>query len=173
MQTIPSIGRAIYRIVFRSGSPQRIHYAPGNLPWALAAFIVLTIASQKVLFHAGYIEIGLFLFLALSGFYIAAALLTRRTPRPRLRLTMQAAAMILACAQLLLLLTTPLVMLSASALIPLSLLVALAVIVGISNCVQFALASSRSSAYLRTVFFFFVAAVLYSILRQLLQTVFS
>jgi hypothetical protein len=173
MQSPASISRALYRIVFRRGSPQRIHYDNRLLIWSLIACAIFTLATLRYLYQCSYIEIGLLLFLGLSGLYLAVALLTRRAPRQRLRLALQSVLIILTAAQLLLLLATPIVALLPDSLVPVTVIVGLIAINGIGNCVQFAQSSSRSRALLQTLALVVAIAVLFSILRNLLQTVFG
>ena len=106
MQSLTSIGRSIYRIVFLGGSPQRIQYSNRRMAVSILLFIALAAATQRYLFFNDFIAIGLFLFTCLTGIYIASALLTRKVTRPRLRISLLAVWMILAASQLLLLLYT-------------------------------------------------------------------
>ena len=96
MQPVQSIGHALYRIVFRGGSPQRLRYSDRLLVVALLLFVALAIASQRYLFGNGLVPTGLFLFVALTGLYLATALLTRRVPRARLRITLLAVVLLMA-----------------------------------------------------------------------------
>jgi|GEM_PF-4151263 len=173
MQSFPSVARALYRIVFRGGSPQRIHYAQRNLLGAMAAFLLFACTSLRFYFQFGYLEIGLFLFLALSAIYIAAALLTRRVPRIRLRLMLQALLLILALAMLLLTLLAPITRLAPAMTIPVAIGIAGCALLGASNCLQFALATTRLRSITSIIVFSVITAVLFTILRQLLHTLYG
>lgn len=172
MQSITSITRAAYRIVFRGGTPQRIHFSGPVMLSATIAFIVFAIASQRLLYASGMIPIGLFLFTSLTGLYIAAALLTRKVARAKLRLTLQAVMILLAFSQLLLLLSTPAAEISYVQM-AVTTLVLVGLLVGMSNCLQFATGSSRSRAAAQTLLFAAGLAAFYAVMLSLLQTLYG
>lgn len=168
MQSSASIGRAVYRITFRRGSPQRIHFSPALTGWALLALVLLATAGQVLVFGGDLIDVVLYLFTWLCGLAMGIALLSRRVPRGRLRSSQQAAVLILAAAHALLLAAAPF-----SGTVPwLSFAVAsalaVAVALGFVNSVQYALAAPRSKALALTLAFLFALAAFYATMRSLL-----
>jgi hypothetical protein len=172
MQSITSISRATYRIVFRGGTPQRIHFSGPLMLAASIAFLVLAISSQRLLYASGMIPIGLFLFTTLTGLYIAAALLTRQVARPRLRLTLQSVMILMAFSQLLLLLAAPAAVLPYVRTI-VTFLVLVGLVLGISNCLQYATGGARSTAAAHTLLFAVGLGAFYAIMLSLLQTIYG
>ncbi len=173
MQSYASLGRALYRVALRGGSPQRIHFTGGRTAAAAAAFVLLGILSQHFTFSRNPLEIGLFLFTTLSGLYIAAAWSTRRVPRSRLRTTLLAVLLIAAASQGLLLAAAPFGQLAAAVPLAAAALVALVTVAATANCVQYALATTRRSAAVRTLLFAAVLIAFYVTLASLLEIVFS
>lgn len=173
MQSAVSISRALYRIAFRGGTPQRIQYRNGLLLTGLITFVFTSVLVLRYLFGLTFIEIGLALFTILSGIYLGVALLTRKVVRARLRISLQSLFLLLAVVQTVLLLLIP----AAPYLswLPLTAgLVALVVaLMGSTNILQFARGGSRTRAATLTIAFAAVLAAFYSILRSLLETVFS
>jgi len=172
MQSVTSITRAAYRIVCRGGTPQRIHFSGPLTLSATIAFIVFAVASQRLLYNSGVIPIGLLLFTTLTGLYIAAALLTRKVARPKLRLTLQSVMILLAFSQLLLLLSVPAADISYVRMSVTALVLA-ALIVGISNCLQFATGDRRSTAATQTLLFAAGLGAFYAVMLSLLQTLYG
>ena len=173
MQSVQSIARALYRIVFRGGTPQRIQFSTQLLLIAIAATLVSTIIAGRFFFSLSAVEIGLLLFTGLSGLYIGAALLTRTVPRPRLRASLLTVFLLLGCAGVLFVLLIPLRD-SISYLSTVAGMAALlAVVSGTTNTVQWAKGTGRGNAALLTVAFTAVLTAFYTTLRWLLETVFS
>jgi len=173
MQTTLSLAHSVYRIVFRGGSPQRIQYSDRRLIAAILGLVVLLIAAQMAFFQATIIEIGLLLFTLLSGTYIGAALLTRRVARVKLRPTLLAVFLIFGAAQLPLLLAAPFVREAGTLRTTLASLTVLAAVVGLGNCLQFALNCSKSRAWASALVFACVLGAFYTTMVSLLFTVFS
>jgi hypothetical protein len=173
MQSAQSIGRALYRIVFRGGTPQRIQFSTPLLLTALGTAVVAAIVSGKLFFELSAIEIGLVLFTVLSGLYIGAALLTRSVPRSRLRAVLLTILLLLATAGVLLMVLIPLQPLDPMIRISAGLLVLAAVLSGTTNALQFARGGSRTNAAMLTLAFAAVLIAFYSMLQWLLETVFS
>jgi len=167
MQSISSVGRGLLRIAFRRGSPQRIQYSGRLTAAALVGLLVLATATQRLVFRADLIDICLYLFTAAAGLYLGTALLSRKSSPGRLRATLQAAALLLAGAHLLMLLTAP----ASQALpwLPLALAAALGVIVtlGLSNCVQYALGRPRSTAVAATLAWVLAVVAFYATMLAL------
>ena len=168
-----SIGRALYRMTFRGGTPQRIAFDARLTVLAAVAAPVLGALCLRFYFGVSYVEVGLALFTMLSGLYIAAALLTRKVPRPKLRQCLQAALLLLAASQLLLLLLTPLAIGIEHARLVGALLVLALLILGTSNVLHFAQGGPRSNAVLLTLAFAAVLGAFYVLLRGLLEAVFA
>ncbi len=172
-QSLQSIGRALYRMTFRGGTPQRINFDPRLTGLAAVAVPLLGALALRFFFEASYVEIGLALFTVLSGLYIAAALLTRKVPRPRLRLCLQALLLLLALSQLVLLLMTPIAASIDSARLTLALVVLTLLLLGTVNVLHFAQGGPRSNAVLLTLAFAAGLGAFYAILRGLLEAVFG
>ena len=173
MQSATNVAHSIYRIVFRGGSPQRVQYSDGRLIGVLCAFVGLTVASQFLFFRASTVETGLVLFTLLTGTYIGSALLTRKVSRQRLRQVLLTVFLILACAQALLLLATPLTHLDPRASLTFAAVVTLAALTGVANSLQFGLGSSRVTAWQYTLLFTFALGAFYGTMYFLLRTVFG
>lgn len=169
MQSFTSIGRALYRIVFRRGSPQRIHYSQRLTIWTLLALVMLAAASQLYVIGNGAVEIILYLFTLLSGMYLAVAWSSRSVPRGRLRQGLQAALLILAAAHLALLAAAPLIPLVDPLAYLMGALVGTVALMGLTNCVQFALGSSRARAAGYTLIFAFALTAFYATMLALLE----
>ena len=173
MQSVQSTARALYRIVFRGGTPQRIQFSSQMLLLAIATTLVTTIVAGRFFFALSAVEIGLMLFTGLSSLYIGAALLTRSVPRVRLRASLLTVFLLLGCAGLLLVLLIPL-RASISQLPTIAgLLILLGLISGTTNTVQYAKGIGRTNAAFLTVSFVAVLGAFYAVLRWLLETVFS
>lgn len=165
---------SVYRIVFKRGSPQRMEFTSGRFLAAFAGYIVLIVACQLFFFGSDPLQSGLFLFASLVWLWVGAALLSRKAPRNRLRLSLLAVVMIGTYAALVLLLTAPLMGYAPhGARYVVAALVAIAVLLGVSNCVQFTLAASRASAVTATVLSALAVTVFYVTLTSLFQVVFS
>lgn len=177
MQSVASVSRAVYRIIFRSGTPQRIHFSAGLLVIAVIVFTTAAVIAHRWLFSSGVLQIGLFLFTVLTGGYIGAALLTRKVPRSRLRATITAVMLLLATAELFLLLVAGLAVLIPAAHTELAAAATVAALsaltMGISNCLRFATGDNRASAIMTTAGFITALAAFYAIMQSLLETVFS
>jgi len=167
MQSISSVGRGLLRIAFRRGSPQRIQYSGRLTAAALVGLLLLATAAQRLVFHADLIDVCLYLFTGAAGLYLGTALLSRKSSPGRLRSTLQAAALLLAMAHLLMLPAAP----ASAALpwLPLALAAALGVIVtlGLSNCVQYALGRPRSTAVAATLGWVLAVAAFYAVMLSL------
>lgn len=172
MQSAQSIARALYRIVFRGGTPQRIQFSAPLMLTAIGALLVAVIIGGRFFFELGMVEIGLVLFTLLSGLYIGTALLTRTVPRPRLRASLLTILLLLATGSLLLL---PLIPAKDVAYLPLIAggLVLLAVLSGATNALHYARGGSRANAALLALAFTALLGAFYATLRWLLETVFS
>ncbi|TNF87080.1 MAG: hypothetical protein EP301_07445 [Gammaproteobacteria bacterium] len=173
MQSAQSIGRALYRIVFRGGTPQRIQYSTQLLLTGIGLTLVCTVVSGRYFFSLSAVEIGLVLFTLLSGLYIGAALLTRSVPRAKLRASLLTVLLLLALAGLVLVLLIPLRGLEPMFVPIAGLIVLTGVISGTTNTMQYARGGSRASAALTTIAFAATLGALYATLRWLLETVFS
>lgn len=166
MQTAGSIGRSLYRLVFRRGSPQRIQYSPHLTIGALLALVLLAVAVRRWVFGGDVLAVVLYLFTVLAGLYLGAALASRRIARSRSRVALQAALLVLGAAHLLVLLAAPL-----SGLVPVrwvALAAALAALAGLGSCTRFALGTTGSKAYAWTLLFLFAAAGFYATMEALL-----
>lgn len=173
MQSAVSISRALFRIAFRGGTPQRIQYNDRLLLIGLIGFVLASIIVLRYLFNLAFIEIGLALFTFLSGLYLAVALLTRKVTRSRLRISLQSLFLLLGAVQCVLMLFIPL-----GAFIPwlpvaAGISATIIVLMGSTNILQFAQGGQRGSAALLTLAFAAALGAFYSILRGLLETVFS
>ncbi|MEM8768199.1 MAG: hypothetical protein AAGE43_12185 [Pseudomonadota bacterium] len=168
-----SIGRALYRMTFRGGTPQRITFDARLMAMAAIATPVLGALCLRMFFGLSYLEVGLALFTVLSGVYIAAALLTRKVPRPRLRQCLQALLLLLATSLLLLLLMTPLALQLEHARLILAVIVLGLLTSGAVNVLHFAQGGPRSNAVLLTVAFVAGLGAFYALLRGLLEAVFG
>ena len=168
-----SIGRALLRMTFRGGTPQRIAFDTRLTALAAIAAPVLSALCLRFYFGVSYVEVGLALFTVLSGLYIAAALLTRKVPRPRLRQCLQAQLLLLAASQLLLLLLTPLAFGVEHARLVAALSVLALLISATVNVLHFAQGGPRSNAVLMTLTFAAVLGAFYALLRGLLEAVFA
>ena len=173
MQSVSSISRALYRIVFRSGSPQRIQYSDRLLIVSVLSFGVLLVASQVFFYTATIVETGLVLFTSLTGIYIATALLTRKASRMRIRTSLLAGFLLLAASQLILLLFAPFADMINGLRPTVSLVLGIVILMGITNILQFALSSSRTRAALYAVACAAGLGLFYTAMRWLLQIVFS
>lgn len=144
---------------------------------AVAVFLLAACIALRYLFAASFVEIGLALFTVLSGTYLAAALLTRKVRTARLRASLQSLFLLLALSQVLLALLIPLHMLHLQMLTVMPLVAGLTILAGllagISNVLHFALGGPRANAILLTLSFAALLGALYSILRMLLEAVFS
>ena len=173
MQSPQSIARALYRIVFRGGTPQRIQFSTPLLVTALGTTLGAGILSGRFFFTLTAVEIGLALFTLLSGLYIGAALLTRSVPRARLRASLLTVLLLLGLAGTLLVLLIPLRALDALVVPIAGLLALLGVLSGATNAVHYARGGSRANAALLTFAFAALLGAFYATLRWLLETVFS
>ncbi|MGD8832757.1 MAG: hypothetical protein PVF57_19275 [Pseudomonadales bacterium] len=172
LQPITSIGRSLYRIVFRAGSPQRIQYSDRLLLTAVFVLPAAAIGALVLFFEASVLEIGLVLFTLLAGTYIGAALLTRRASRARLRTSLLSFLLILDAAGVLLIAFAPATHIPGARIV-VAVAVAGATLLGTSNIVQFTLASGRLAAVLVTLAFAVALGAFFTVLRPLLMTVFS
>ena len=173
MQTVQSIIRALYRIVFRGGTPQRIQFSTPLMLRAVAIAIATTLLSGRFFFDLSFIELGLVLFTLLSGLYIGAALLTRSVPRAKLRASLLTILLLLGLAG-----AVPVVLIPARQLnLPVELLastlVFLGLISGTTNTVHYAMGGSRAKAAFLSLSFAVGLGAFYATLRWLLETVFS
>lgn len=179
MQSTASIGRALYRMVFRGGTPQRIQYSGKLMVTAILVFLVTAIITQRYFFERSFVEVGLALFTVLSGVYLAAALLTRKVVRAKLRASLLSLFLLLAASQIFLLLLLPLKALTSTlpalSSLPLAtgLIVLAGLLAGATNVLHFAQGGPRSNAVLLTFSFAAALGAFYSILRSLLEAVFS
>lgn len=179
MPSLKSIVRALYRMVFRGGTPQRVQYSGRLMLTAMAVFLATAILALRFVFTLSFVEIGLALFTLMSGIYLAAAWLTRKVGRAKLRSCLQSLFLLLAASQVVLLLLLPLSMLTSEtpgfANLPLvaGLIVLGGLLMGTSNILHFAQGGPRSNAVLLTLCFSAALGAFYSILRALLEAVFS
>ncbi|HEY5645185.1 MAG TPA: hypothetical protein VIS76_04555 [Pseudomonadales bacterium] len=173
MQDAGSIARNLLRIVFRGGSPQRVPYADSLFRSALAALVIGTGAASVTFFAGSVIETGLALFTLMCGLYIGAAALTRWVPRSRLRVSLQAVLLVLAAAQLVLIVMSPLLLAVPAGKVPIAISVAAAALVGTTNTVQYALGSRRTRAALTVTAFAVGLGAFYAVLRSLLQVLYT
>lgn len=173
MQSAASISRALYRIAFRGGTPQRIQYSGGLLLSAMVSFLLIGVIVLRYLFELSFVEVGLALFTVLTGVYLAAAFLTRKVARARLRMSLQSVFLLLAASQWLLLLFIPLRSLTPWLPIVAGLAVLIILLMGTINVLHFAQGGPRSNAVFLSLSFAAALGAFYSILRSLLETVFS
>ena len=169
MQSPGSIGRAVYRVTFRRGSPQRIHYSPSLAISALVAFVVLAAMSQLYVFGDDWVGVLLYLFTWTSGLWLGTAFLSRRVSRSRLRQCVQATLLIVAAGHLVLLMAAPLVAVMGQFGYVAGAAVGVGVIMGLVNCVQFALETSRARATFQTLIFASAVAAFYATMHTLLE----
>ncbi len=173
MQSAQSISRALYRIVFRGGTPQRIQFSPQLLMTAIGIAVATAVIAGRWLYDLSVIEIGLLLFTVTSGLYIGTALLTRTVPRARLRPTLLTILLLLAGAGLVLTLLIPLRPAVPAVAATGGLILLAALLSGATNAVHFARGGSRLNAALLTLAFTAILGAFYGTLRWLLETVFS
>ncbi len=173
MQSAQSIARALYRIVFRGGTPQRIQFSTTVLFGAICTTLATIVLSGRFFFGLSAVEIGLLLFTLLTGLYIGSALLTRSVPRAKLRSSLLTVLLLLGSAGIVFLLLIPFRELDARVVLISSALVCLAVLSGTTNTLQYAKGGSRGNAALLAVAFAAVLGAFYATLRWLLETVFS
>ncbi|MEZ5553676.1 MAG: hypothetical protein R3E82_22550 [Pseudomonadales bacterium] len=176
MQSVRTLGHSIYRITLLGGSPQRIAFSNRSMLTALLLLVVFSIAAQRLALQSGVLQIGVFLFSLLTGLYLALALLTRRVPRQRLRVAQLAAVWILAGSQFLLLLCAPLIRLLPEhsgwmQALPVSLIL-IPVLLGLNNCLRFALGKRSDRSILYTLLFALSVAGFYSLMVSLLGILF-
>ncbi len=173
MQSAQSIARALYRIVFRGGTPQRIQFSPRMLLGAIGMLLLGSIVGGRFFLGLSYVEIGLALFTLLSGLYIGSALLTRSVPRARLRASLLTILLLLAVAGMLFTLLIPIRGSDSSVPLVAGGLIGLAVLSGATNSVHYARGGSRANALLLTFAFAASLGAFYTILRWLLETVYA
>ena len=173
MQSAVSIARALYRIAFRGGTPQRIQYRSGLLFAGIFVFLLSSSIVGRYLYGLTFIEIGLALFTFLSGIYLAVALLTRKVVRARLRLSLQSLFLLLAAVHCLLLLLLPAAPYLPWLPLAAGLTALVIVLMGTTNILQFARGGTRARAAIETLALAAALGAFYSILRSLLETVFS
>jgi hypothetical protein len=166
MQSLASVGRAVARLSFRRGSPQRIQYSPRLTVSALLTLPLTAAAVHYLVFQGDLVLVCLYVFSILSGGYLGTALLSRRSPVLRLRTSLQAMALLLVCGHLLVLLTaplraTPIPWLAAA-------LAAVLVVSGMTGCVQFAAGVSRPRASLLSAAFVCTIVAFYATMHWLL-----
>ncbi|MEJ2086893.1 MAG: hypothetical protein P8Y69_00085 [Gammaproteobacteria bacterium] len=171
-QSSASVAHSIYRIVFRGGSPQRIQYSDRRLIVSVLATTGLAVVSQTLFFDSSIIETGLALFTLLTGTYLLAALLTRKSPRGRLRQTPLAIFLILAAAQVLLVLAAPLAATAPSTKPMVVTIVVLGVLVGAQRSLRYALAGPALTAWTYTLLYAFALVTFYVTMNFLLAIVF-
>lgn len=167
MQSVASIGRGLYRITFRGGSPQRIHYSRALTLSALAALIVLAVTLQFAVVGGGTAGAVLHLFTMLCGSYLALAIMSRRVPLARLRQAFQAALLVVVCAHAAVLLAAPLIHSVGWAGYLAAALIVAAGVVGLTNCVHFALGGARSRAAAVTAGFVLAVVAFYATMTSL------
>ena len=172
MQSVQSIARALYRIVFRGGTPQRLQFSMPLLLAAVGLLLAGAIIGGRFFFALSYVEIGLALFTLLSGLYIASALLTRSVPRARLRASLLTVLLLLGTAGTLFILLIPLGSIE-GVVLGAGVFALLAVLSGTINAVHYARGSGRVNAVLLTLAFAALLGAFYATLRWLLETVFS
>lgn len=173
MQSAQSIARALYRIVFRGGTPQRIQFSKQLTLWAMGTSITAGAIAGRWLLGMSVIEIGLALFTLTSSLYIGAALLTRSVPRARLRASLQTVLLLTAAGAVVLVLLIPLRFLGNPFVMTAGILVLAGVLSGTVNAVQFARGAGRLDALIMTLAFAAVAGAFYATLRWLLETVYA
>lgn len=173
MQSIQSIARALYRIVFRGGTPQRIQFSTPAMLSAIAVSAGTILLSGRFFFDLSAIELGLVLFTLLSGLYIGAALLTRSVPRTKLRASLLTVLLLLALAGTAFTVLIPARGLDLPVVLPSSILVALGLISGTTNTVHYATGGTRANAAFTTLAFTAGLGAFYATLRWLLEAVFS
>lgn len=174
MQSAFNLSQALVRIVFRRGSLQRIHYSNNRLLFAMAACIGLLVLAQLRYFGTDALDTGLLVFVCVSGLLIAASWLTWKVPRKRLMVALLT-SLLIAAAALLILVVASWLPLGDSAAIKYGLagVLALLVMLGTSNSLQFALASKRTKAVVYTLIFALALVLLYTTLQGLLAIVFA
>lgn len=172
-QSSASVVHSLYRIVFRGGSPQRIQYSDQRLMAAVLVATGLAAASQPLFFDSSIIETGLGLFTLLTGTYLFAALLTRKVPRGRLRQTLLAIFLILAAAQVPLIVAAPLTVTAVWVKPALLAGVALGVLVGAQRSLRFALADTGLTAWTYALLYALALVTFYATMRFLLAIVFG
>ncbi len=174
MQSLSNLSRALYRIVFRRGSPQRVHYSQPRFLAALGLSIGGAVGTQLAYFGADVLDTGVLLFVLFSGFAVGVALLTWKVPRSRLLPTLLAVLLVTAIGFCLLWALGLLpVNISETARLIAAGLVGLAALVGLANCLQFALQSSTTLAFGYAGCFALALILLYTTLSNLLAVVFS
>ncbi len=173
MQSAQSIIRALYRIVFRGGTPQRIQFSAALMVTAIAVTVTSTLIGGRFFFRLSAIELGLVLFTLLSGLYIGAALLTRTVPRIRLRASLLTQLLLLGLAATIFVLLIPARELHALVVPVSGAAVGLGLLSGTTNVLHYAKGGSRAGAALLALVFAAALGGFYATLRWLLETVFS
>lgn len=174
MQSVMNLTQALFRIVFRRGSLQRVHYSNNRLMFALFSCVGLLIAAQLWYFGNDVLDTGLLVFVCVSGVLITASWLTWKVPRKRLMTAVLTSLLIAAAALLVLVLAAGLPLWDqAPARYGFAGVLALVVMLGVSNSLQFALGSHRLKAVSYTVIFALALVLLYATLQGLLQVVFA
>ena len=174
MQSIGNLGSSVFRVVFRRGSLQRVHYSTNRLVFALLLMLAFLIAAQLWYFRSDALDTGLAAFVGTTSLLIASSWLTWKVPRKRLMTALLVVLLITAAAFLLLTVASVFPVWDQAALrYTFAGALALAVILGASNCLQYALGSSRTKAFTWTIAFALVVLLLYSTLRGLLAVVFA
>jgi len=153
---------------------QRVHYSNNRFLFALCACVALLVAAQLWYFGNDVLDTGLLVFVCVAGLLIAASWLTWKVPRKRLMVALMVSLLIAAAALLLLVLAAGLpIWDQAAARYGFAGVLALLVMLGVSNSLQFALGSQRLKAVVYTVIFAVALILLYTTLQGLLQVVFA
>jgi hypothetical protein len=174
MQSVMNLSQALFRIVFKRGSLQRVHYSNNRLMFALSTCVGLLVVAQLWYFDNDVLDTGLLVFVCVSGLLIAASWLTWKVPRKRLMTALLTSLLIAAAALLLLVLAASLPLWEqAPARYGFAGILALLVMLGVSNSLQFALGSPRLKAVSYTFIFALALVLLYTTLQGLLNVVFA
>lgn len=174
MQSATNLSQALFRIVFRRGSLQRVHFTNNRFGFAIVACIGLLIAAQRWYFGNDVLDTGVLVFVCVTGLLIASSWLTWKASRIRLMVALLSSLLIAAAALLLLVVASALPLWEQpAARYGFAGVLALIVMLGTSNSLQFALGCHRLKAFSYTLIFTVALVLLYTTLRTLLQTVFS
>ncbi len=174
MQSVGNLGRDLFRIVFRRGSLQRVHYSNNRLAFALIFMLLALVAAQLLYFHNDALDAGLAVFVCITSLLIASSWLTWKVPRKRLMTAVLVVLLIAAIALALLAAVSPLpIWHQAATQYGFAGLLAGIVVLGTANALQFALASGRGKAFAYTGLFALAVVLLYTTLQGLLAVVFA
>lgn len=171
--SITGIGRGLFRLVFRGGSPERIRYSDHLLIGGILGALLTTVLSQLWFFESSLLETGLALLTIFPGIYLGAALAGRRLTRSRLRVGVQSGWLLQCAVQLLLVVLSPLARLSPDLRHGATVAAAIILFLGTMNVIRFWRGRSWSAAAMTAAVFFACLIAFYTTLSALLAILFA